>query len=242
MRIYLLFLYGVQLLTYYVSAAPQPMTIYDAGKNDEIGATTWVYTKKFGPFADLTKEGVDGAWELAKRCYDWLAENHGNPGVIANANPPEARAQMVAVTFFPGKKGGYTAALNARSFGTTKARTEINNNAPALKEAIGPVTFQPIHAETLSWLMGEKTFQLELTDKREGRGKQYPTGTITVVYGRRGTDFVIENGKVKMDCNGKPELTGTAPREPGRIEACATSNPRITSCRKIARDLGVTLP
>ena len=91
--------------------------------------------------------------------------------MVKEAKPPAARAQMVAVTFFPGKKGGYSAALNARSFGSTKARDDINKNAPALKEAIGPVPFQPIHAETLSWLIGEKTFQLELTDKREGRGK-----------------------------------------------------------------------
>jgi len=218
------------------------MTIYDNGKNKEMGATTWVYTQKFHPFTDLTKEGVEGAWILAERCYDWLEENqdHGNPGTVKNEGKV-ARAQLVAVTFFPGKKGGYSAALNARSTGSDKARTDIDKNAPALKQAIGPVISQPIHAETLSWLMGEKTFRPELTDKR-GREKHYPLGTITVVYGRRGSDYTIEDEAIKVDCDGKPVLSSTAPKKPERIEACATSNPRMASCRKIARELGVTLP
>jgi hypothetical protein len=53
---------------------------------------------------------------------------------------------------------------------------------------------------------------------------------------------MIEDKTVKVDCNGKASLVDTAPRRPGQIEACAISNPGITSCRRIARALEVALP
>jgi hypothetical protein len=77
--------------------------------------------------------------------------------------------------------------------------------------------------------MREKIFRPELIDKSRGREKHYPLGMITIVYRRRSKDFVLEDGKVKVDSNSKLVLVDTTPRDSRKIEAYATTNPRITS-------------
>ena len=87
---------------------------------------------------------------MAKRCYTWLEANYPNPRVV-RYNKLKARAQVVAVTLFPKRDGGYAVGHNARGPGLSTARAEIQRDAPALRAAIGgSINNNQIYAETLS--------------------------------------------------------------------------------------------
>jgi hypothetical protein len=238
MQPHLLLLYGAQLFASYAWAAPQritpqPMTPYKTDPGT--GGTTYMYFQKFHAFTDLTQHNLQSTKDLAKKCYKWLEENQRDPGVVNN-DKKKAHAQIVAVTLFPSRNGGYAVAQNARGSGVDLARTEIRRDAPALKEAIGVMSnAQPIHAEVLSWLVGETKIKPTIT--QAGRQKRYPDGTVTIVYGRRSADFVVEDDAVKMDERGYPVVKpGTQPRE---LSSCIWSPE--TSCRDIGRALGVQI-
>jgi hypothetical protein len=211
------------------------MVVYKEGNRNEIGSSTYIYTEKFQLFTDLSKHNFASALDLVKRCYEWLEETQPSPGVLGD-DSTKARSQMLAVTLFPGKNGGYAVAQNARGPALETARSDIRKDAPALKEAIGVVgRDQQVHAEVLSWLIGETRIRPPIT--QAGREKHYPDGTITIVFGRRGDDYVVEDKKVKLDDCGKPVVkAGTKPRQ---LAACVTSSNR--SCQDIGRALGVQI-
>lgn len=232
----LLFLCGVQLLVYYVSAAPQAMSVYKSGTN-EVGSTTYAYWRKFHTFTDLSKENVEAAWNLAERCYEWLEMTQPSPGVLGT-DKTRARARIVAVTLFPGRDGGYSVGQNARGPAVDAARAEIRRDTQALAEAIESPANNQVHAEVLSWLVGETKIKPRIT--QVGREKHYPPGTITVVFGRWGTEFLVENEQVKLDNTGKAVLALGAPVTARRLTSCTTSDRyNNKSCREIAGALGV---
>jgi hypothetical protein len=47
----------------------------------------------------------------------------------------------------------------------------------------------------------------------EWKTEAYPDGTTTVVFGRPGEDFIVEDKAVKMDCGYPVVQRGTRPRE-----------------------------